>query len=88
MNRIFGKKKELPPPPSLSDATGRIDSSIARLDEKIAKLDGELRRYKEQMKKVTGAAQMSIKKRAMQTLKQKKMYENQRDQMSAQGIIL
>jgi len=78
MNRIFGKKKEVAPPPSLSDATGRIDSSIARffprdffseiffnnyvlrrrLDEKIAKLDGELRRYKEQMKKATGAAQV------------------------------
>jgi len=30
--------------------------------------------------------QVSIKKRAMQTLKQKKMYEGQRDQMAAQGF--
>mmetsp|Transcript_58599 Transcript_58599/g.115077 ORF Transcript_58599/g.115077 Transcript_58599/m.115077 type:complete len:237 (-) Transcript_58599:319-1029(-) len=86
MNRIFGKKKEVAPPPSLNDATGRIDSSVARLDEKIAKLEGELRRYKEQMKKAKGSAATSIKRRAMQTLKQKKMYENQRDQMAAQGF--
>jgi charged multivesicular body protein 5 len=86
MNRIFGKKKEVAPPPSLNDATGRIDSSVARLDEKIAKLEGELRRYKEQMKKAKGSAAVSIKRRAMQTLKQKKMYEGQRDQMAAQGF--
>ena len=43
-------RKQAPPPPSLNDATGRIDASVARLDEKIAKLEGELRRYKEQMK--------------------------------------
>eukprot|EP00614_Pseudopedinella_elastica_P027447 CAMPEP_0172642104 /NCGR_PEP_ID=MMETSP1068-20121228/230692_1 /TAXON_ID=35684 /ORGANISM="Pseudopedinella elastica, Strain CCMP716" /LENGTH=204 /DNA_ID=CAMNT_0013455847 /DNA_START=79 /DNA_END=690 /DNA_ORIENTATION=+ len=86
MNRIFGKKKEVAPPPTLNDATGRIDGNVARLDEKIAKLEGELRRYKEQMKKARGSASTSIKKRAMQTLKQKKMYENQRDQMAAQGF--
>jgi hypothetical protein len=86
MNRIFGKKKEVAPPPSLGDATNRIDGNVARLDEKIAKLEGELRRYKEQMKTAKGSSQQSIKKRAMQTLKQKKMYEAQRDQMVQQGF--
>ena len=56
MNRIFGKAKEVAPPPSLNDATGRIDSSVARLDEKIAKLEGDLRRMKDQMKKAKGSA--------------------------------
>ena len=78
MNRIFGKKKEAPPPPSLNDATGRIDQSVARLDEKIAKLDGDLRRMNEQMKRAKGSALQSIKKRAMLTLKQKRQYEAQR----------
>jgi charged multivesicular body protein 5 len=86
MNRIFGKQKVEAPPPTLGDATGRIDASVGRLDEKIAKLEGELRRYKEQMKTAKGSAQTGIKKRAMQTLKQKKMYEQQRDQMAAQSF--
>lgn len=35
-----------------------------------------------------GAAQNAVKKRALQTLKQKKMYENQRDQMLQQQFNL
>lgn len=54
------------------------------VDQKIAGLDNELRKYKEQLKKATGATAASIKKRAMDVLKRKKMYENQRDQLQNQ----
>lgn len=41
------------------------------VDQKIAGLDNELRKYKEQLKKATGATAASIKKRAMDVLKRK-----------------
>lgn len=86
MNRIFGKKKPTAPAPSLSDASGRIDQRVSAVDGKIAKLDAELRKYKEQLKKAKGPTAANIKRRAMETLKRKKMYEQQRDQMAGQAF--
>jgi charged multivesicular body protein 5 len=78
--------QEAPPPPSLSDASAKIDSRTGALDEKIKKLDDELRRYKDQLKKAKGPAAVTLKKRAMDTLKRKKMYEAQRDQLAGQAF--
>jgi charged multivesicular body protein 5 len=86
MNRIFGKKKEAPPPPSMTEAAGRVDGRVGTLDAQIEQLDNELRKYKAQMKNAKGSAATSIKKRAMATLKRKKMYEQQRDSMAAQSF--
>jgi len=86
MNRLFGKKKEVVPPPSLQDTTSCLNGRITQLDEKILGLENELRRYKEQLKTANGAAKASIQKRALDTLKRKKMYEQQRDQVSAQSF--
>lgn len=50
------------------------------LDTKIQKLDKELARYTEQMKKMKpGPAKQAVQKRAMAILKQKKMYEGQKE---------
>jgi charged multivesicular body protein 5 len=57
---------------------------MGALDEKIASLDKELIRYKDQLKKTTGPAAANIKKRALETLKRKKMYEQQRDMVAGQ----
>ncbi|CAM9801105.1 unnamed protein product [Phaeothamnion confervicola] len=84
MNRIFGTKKEKVPPPSLSDAGGRIDERVKAIDAKIAALDQELIKYKNALKNAKGGAAQNIKRRAMEALKRKKMYENQRDQMAGQ----
>lgn len=86
MHRLFGKKKEVAPPPSLDDASGSLNNRMKTLDEKIQGLDNELRRYKEQLKTAKGPAAANIKKRAMETLKRKKMYEQQKDQLSAQSF--
>lgn len=88
MNRLFGKKKDVVPPPSIQDATGSLNTRTAQLDEKIKGLENELRRYKEQLKTANGSAKASIQRRAMDTLKRKKMYEQQRDQISAQAFNL
>mmetsp|Transcript_16069 Transcript_16069/g.16200 ORF Transcript_16069/g.16200 Transcript_16069/m.16200 type:complete len:235 (-) Transcript_16069:162-866(-) len=88
MNRIFGKKKEPLPAISLSEAGAGINTRIEGLDAKIKGLDNELRRFKEQLKSAKGPTKASIQKRAMETLKRKKMYEQQRDQMAAQSFNL
>jgi charged multivesicular body protein 5 len=56
------------------------------LDKKIKELDVELLRYKEQLKRAKGPTEASLKKRALDTLKRKKMYEGQRDQLSSQSF--
>jgi len=84
MKRVFGKKKEKVPAPSLNDASSKIDERITSLDETIKKLDNELRKYKEQLKKAKGPTATRIKQRAMQTLQRKRNYEKQRDQLAGQ----
>merc|ERR1712137_655085 len=79
--RIFGGKDKTPPP-SLSDATQQADGRMQRLDQKINQLDSDLRTIREQMKRVRpGPAQNGLKQRALRLLKQKKMYEQQRDSL-------
>lgn len=35
MKRVFGKKKETGPAPSLSEAGGRVDERVTKIDEKV-----------------------------------------------------
>jgi len=35
MYRLFGKKKEEEPPPTLDEASGRLDGRIVQLDERV-----------------------------------------------------
>ncbi|XP_068663374.1 vacuolar protein sorting-associated protein 60.1-like [Aristolochia californica] len=89
MKRVFGAKKEKEPPPSLQDSSDRINKRGENVDEKIKKLDAELSRYKEQIKKTRpGPAQEAVKARAMRVLKQKRMYEGQRDMLYNQTFNL
>nr|GEW24269.1 vacuolar protein sorting-associated protein 60.2 [Tanacetum cinerariifolium] len=89
MRRVFGVKKDKEPPPSLNDASDRINKRGESVDEKIKRLDVELARYKEQIKKTRpGPAQDAVKARAMRVLKQKRMYEGQRDMLYNQTFNL
>ncbi|XP_009588727.1 vacuolar protein sorting-associated protein 60.2-like [Nicotiana tomentosiformis] len=89
MKRVFGIKKETQPPPSVQDASDRINKRGETVEEKIKKLDSELARYKEQLKKTRpGPAQEALKARAMRVLKQKRMYEGQRDMLHNQTYNL
>ncbi|KAF3788799.1 Charged multivesicular body protein 5 [Nymphaea thermarum] len=89
MKRIFGAKKDKEPPPSINDASDRINKRGENVDEKIKKLDAELARYKEQIKRTRpGPAQEAVKARAMRVLKQKRMYEGQRDMLYNQTFNL
>nr|GEV39262.1 apoptosis-inducing factor homolog A-like [Tanacetum cinerariifolium] len=89
MKRVFGAKKDKQPPPTLNEASDRINKRGESVDEKIKRLDGELSKYKEQIKRTRpGPAQEAVKARAMRVLKQKRMYEGQRDMLYNQTFNL
>ncbi|GAM17296.1 hypothetical protein SAMD00019534_004710 [Acytostelium subglobosum LB1] len=86
MKRFFGASKAAPAP-TLDEATKRLDMNIGGLDEKINKLDQELAVYRKQLKTTRpGPAQNNIKTKALRVMKQKKMYEAQRNQLSQQSF--
>ncbi|KAL6764731.1 Snf7 family [Haematococcus lacustris] len=85
MRRIFGAPKKDAPVATIDETTDKLVSRGDRVDEQIKKLDEQLMKYKEQIKKTRpGPAQDAIKRRALQVLKQKKLYEGQRDQLYQQ----
>ncbi|KAM9337383.1 charged multivesicular body protein 5 [Symphorus nematophorus] len=87
MNRIFGSSKPKAPPPNLTDCIGKVDSRTESIDKKIARLDAELVKYKDQMKKMRdGPSKNMVKQKAMRVLKQKRMYEGQRDNLMQQSF--
>ncbi|CAG8757698.1 18770_t:CDS:2, partial [Acaulospora morrowiae] len=86
MNRLFGNSKKTPKP-TLGDAITATDSRVDAVEVKIKKLDAEMSRYKDQMKKMRdGPAKNAVKNKALRVLKQKKMYETQRDQLQQQSF--
>lgn len=89
MNRLFGKGKPKEPPPNLTDCISGIDSRGESIDKKISRLDAELGKYRDQMKKMRdGPSKNMVKQKALRVLKQKRMYENQRDQLNQQSFNL
>lgn len=89
MKRVFGIKKEKAPPPTVDEASQRINKRGENVDEKIKRLDAELVKYRDQIKRTRpGPAQEAVKARAMRILKQKRMYEGQRDTLYNQTFNL
>lgn len=87
MNRIFGSRKPQAPPPNLNDCVANIDSRGESVEKKIGKLEQELAKYSEQMKKMRdGPAKNAVKQKALRVLKQKKIYENQRENLMNQSF--
>jgi len=85
MNRLFGKSRPKDPVPTLDQASSSMESRTSSLDAKIKTLDDELLRYKAQLSKMRpGAARTALSARALRCLQQKKIYDKQRDQLSAQ----
>jgi len=76
MKRLFGKAKEQPaatPATSLSEASARAGSRADELQAKINACEQDIKRH---MEKGPAAKQL-----ALQCMKRKKMYEQQRDQL-------
>ena len=84
MNRIFGQKKNTPKP-TIDDAIKSSDSRQESIAVKIKKLESELLMLKEQMSKLRpGSSLNTLKQKALRLLKQKKMYQEQLDQLQNQ----
>ncbi|RSH77309.1 uncharacterized protein EHS24_003619 [Apiotrichum porosum] len=84
MNRIFGTNKAKPKP-NLSDAIASTDTRVGSIEVKVKKLDNELAMYKAQMAKLRdGPGKTAVQQRALRTLKQKRMYEGQLNQLLQQ----
>jgi charged multivesicular body protein 5 len=87
MNRLFGRSKDKTPAPNLTECIANVDSRGESIDKKIQRLDVDLNKYKEQMKKMReGPAKNAIKQKALRVLKQRKMYESQRENLMAQSF--
>lgn len=81
MRRLFGLSKEETAPkeaPSLSEASTRIDEQVSNLEAKIQKTDEEIKSLV-----AKGSSNPTAKAKALQAMKKKKMYEQQRDQLLA-----
>jgi hypothetical protein len=60
-----------------------------QVDEKLKKMDAELMGYKKQMSKMKpGPARKQVEAKALRLLKQKKMYEKQRESLYNQSFNL
>lgn len=71
--------------PTLDETTDRLGARGDKVDDKIKALDEQLAKFKDQIKKTRpGPAQDAIKRRALQVLKQRKLYESQREQLYQQ----
>ena len=87
MNRLFGKSKAKEPTPTLDDASKSMETRGGAVDERVKKLDEELLRYKQQLSKMRpGPAKNQVQQRALRCLKQRKVYERQRDQLYGQQL--
>ncbi|KAI8923896.1 Snf7-domain-containing protein [Entophlyctis helioformis] len=85
MNRFFGTSKPVAPKATLTDAITATDTRVDSVEVKIKKLDAELIKYKDQMKVMRdGPGKNAVKQKAMRVLKQKKLYEGQRDTLMQQ----
>lgn len=87
MNRLFGRAKPKGPPPNLTDCIQSVEGRGESIDKKIARLEAELKKYKDQMAKMRdGPSKNMVKQKALRVLKQKRMYEGQRDQLGQQAF--
>lgn len=89
MNRLFGKSKPAAPGPSISDVIQSVDKRAETFDKKIQVLDAELMKYKDQMKRMRdGPAKTGVQQKAIRVLRQKKQYEQQRENLLQQSFNL
>ncbi|KAF2842071.1 charged multivesicular body protein-like protein 5 [Patellaria atrata CBS 101060] len=85
MNRLFGAKSTAPKP-TLNSAISNVESRIESVDVKLAKLNAELTTYQQRLAKMRdGPGKTAIKQKALKVLQQRKMYEQQRDQLQSQS---
>jgi charged multivesicular body protein 5 len=91
MKRLFGTRATRAtattgtPAKSLADTADALEARTNAIDAKITSLDRELVKHRDAIKRArVGPAQEAAKRRALVVLKQRKMYEAQREQLYGQ----
>ena len=88
MKRILGLNKPYTGP-TLDETSTRMGDRAAVIDKKIMQIEQELTKIRDQIKMSRSKVQQdALKKRALPLLKQKKMYEQQRDSLYGQQANL
>lgn len=86
MRRLFGmapKEKEAPPPPpSIQEASAKMEGRTDSVKQKLEAIDKDLLKYKAEWKR--NPKNSMAKTRCMNLMKQKKMYEGQINMMDSQ----
>lgn len=84
MRRLLGGSKPYTGP-SLDETSSRLGDRAGAIDKKIALIEQELTKIRNQLNTTRSKVQQdALKKRAIPLLKQKKMYERQRDSLYSQ----
>eukprot|EP01127_Copromyxa_protea_P000630 TRINITY_DN10536_c0_g1_i1.p1 TRINITY_DN10536_c0_g1~~TRINITY_DN10536_c0_g1_i1.p1 ORF type:complete len:229 (+),score=49.83 TRINITY_DN10536_c0_g1_i1:27-689(+) len=89
MKRFFGiqEEKEVKPSITLDEGVQMLDQRSQHLDAKIRGIEQEIIKQRDIMNKTRNPSQQNMaKQRALRLMKQKKMYEAQRDQMMTQAF--
>ncbi|KAK7202962.1 Snf7 family [Myxozyma melibiosi] len=85
MNRLWGSKDKTPKP-TLDDAMSGLDTRISSLDVKLSKLNSELSVYQQKLARMNdGPGKNALKQKALKILKQRKMFEAQKDSLQQQS---
>ena len=85
MKRLFGAKRAAAPARTLDATSASIGARCDAIDGKIDALDRELARHRAAIARARpGAAREAAKRRALVILKQRKLYETQREQLYGQ----
>ena len=83
MNKLFGTSKPKPEPapatninaPTLTETSQKMDQRTKVIQAKIDECNVQLADLKNQMKTARGASLNSLKQRALQCLRRRKMYD-------------
>ncbi len=87
MNRLFGGGAPRKPKATIDDALGSNDTRVAAIDVKLSKVTAELGGLQSRLQKMRdGPAKSALKQKALKVLKQRRMYEGQKDQLEAQAF--
>ncbi|KAF8819802.1 putative Charged multivesicular body protein 5 [Cardiosporidium cionae] len=89
MKRLFGTgynaSQQKVDPTEVSES---LNTRLESLNKSINNCDGELQKFKQQAARSKGAASAASKRRALEILKRKRMYEQQRDSLYSQQFNL
>lgn len=87
MNRLFGGGAPRKPKATIDDALGSNDTRVAAIDVKLSKVTAEVGGLQSRLQKMRdGPAKSALKQKALKVLKQRRMYEGQKDQLEAQAF--